>query len=109
VGNGNTTIDGATTTTGPGGFASTAELVVVTANIAGAITAASAAAAIGSATSAYAVGQKVLFAVDNGTTSAVYLFTAAGADALVSDTELTLLANLSATPSLTTSDFGFGP
>ena len=108
VGNGNTTIDNATTIAGPGGFATSAELVAVTGNIAGAINGASAAAAIGSATSAYAVGARALFLVDNGADSALYLFTAANADALISAAELTLLAGLQGTPSTTTGDLLFG-
>jgi Ca2+-binding RTX toxin-like protein len=108
IGNGDTTVDNATTIAAPGGFATTAELVVVTGNIAGAITPTSAAAAIGSATGAYAIGQKVLFVVDNGTASAAYLFTAADANAIVSDTELTLLATLSATPATNPGDWLFG-
>ncbi|MDP3223674.1 MAG: calcium-binding protein, partial [Rubrivivax sp.] len=109
VGNGNTTIDGATTVAGPGGFSTAAELVVVTANIAGAINTTTAAAAIGSATGAYTIGSKALFIVDNGTSSALYLFGALDADAQVESAELTLLASLSATPSVGTGDLLFGP
>jgi hypothetical protein len=76
----------------PGGFATAAELVIFSTDIAGAITAASAAAAIGSATAAYANGNTQLFAVDNGTQTGIFLFRSAGADALVSAPELTLLA-----------------
>ena len=108
VGNGDTVVDGAATVAGPGGFAVGAELVAVTGNIAGAITAVSAATTIGSATSAYAIGAKSLFLVDNGSSSALFLFTAANADALVGSSELTLLANLSATPSVGTADLMFG-
>ena len=107
VGDGNTTISGGVLKTGPGGFANSAELVVISGNISGAITTASAAAKIGSATSAYAVGQDVLFAVDNGSSSAIYLFTAADASAAVSSAELTLLATLTATPQLALADFLF--
>jgi Ca2+-binding RTX toxin-like protein len=108
VGDGDTTVDGATSRSGPGGFAPSAEWVVITANIAGSITAASAAAKIGSATSAYAVGARALFMVDNGSASALYLFTAAGADAAVSVQELSLLATLSATAATVTTDLLFG-
>lgn len=55
-------------------------------------------AAIGSAGSAHAAGATALFAVDNGSASALYLFTSVVADALVSAAELTLLVNLSARP-----------
>jgi Ca2+-binding RTX toxin-like protein len=109
VGNGNTTLDGATTTAGPNGFANTAELIVVTANIAGAIDTTKASAAIGSANSAYAIGNRALFMVDNGAASALYLFNALDADAQVEAGELTLLASLTATPATTTADLVFGP
>jgi len=92
--NGNTTVDSATTIAGPGGFATTAELVIISGNIAGALSTAGAAAAIGSATSAYGIGAKALFAVDNGSSTAAYVFTAADANAVVSAAELTLLATL---------------
>jgi Ca2+-binding RTX toxin-like protein len=107
IGNGDTTINSPTTRNAPGGFSRNAELVILTANIAGPITAAKAAATIGSATAAYQAGDKRLFAVDNGTASALYRFTSAGADALVSASELTLLASLSATPALAIADFQF--
>jgi Ca2+-binding RTX toxin-like protein len=106
VGDGNTTIS-STSLAGPGGFSNTAELVVVTGNIGGAITAASAAAKIGAATAAYAVGRTALFAVDNGTDSALYLFTAANADATVSAAELKLLATLGGTAATAVSDYLF--
>ena len=93
---------------GPGGFAPAAELVVFTANIAGAITAATAAAAIGSASSAYAIGQKALFVVDNGSSTAAYLFTSAANDALVSDTELTALVSLTGVAATVPGDWIFG-
>jgi Ca2+-binding RTX toxin-like protein len=107
VGDGDTAVEGAVTVAGPGGFAATAELVVVTGNIAGAITAASAAAAIGSATSAYGVGDTVLFAVDNGVQSTVFLFQSSGADALVSAGELTELFTATGTPATVLADYVF--
>lgn len=106
VGDGNTTVTSATVA-GAGGFSSSAELVVVTGNIAGAITAASAAAKIGAASSAYTVGRTALFAVDNGADSALYLFTAANTDASVSASELKLLASLTGTVSTVASDYLF--
>jgi Ca2+-binding RTX toxin-like protein len=108
VGDGDTLVEGAVSIAGPGGFAASAELVVVTGNIAGALTTASAAAAIGSATSAYAVGQETLFMVDNGTDSALYLFSSLDTDALVEAGELTLLATLAGTGNTTTGDILFG-
>jgi Ca2+-binding RTX toxin-like protein len=106
VGDGNT-VSSSASVSGPGGFSNTAELVVVTGNIGGAISAASAAAKIGAASAAYAVGRTALFAVDNGTDSALYLFTAANGDATVSAAELQLLATLSGTAATAVSDYLF--
>jgi Ca2+-binding RTX toxin-like protein len=108
VGDGDTLVEGAVTVVGPGGFSASAELIVVTGNIAGSITAASAAAKIGSASSAYAVGRDALFMVDNGSSSALYLFSAIDADAQVEAGELTLLATLTGTAATTTADLLFG-
>lgn len=108
VGDWASTLDGAATVGGPGGFAPTAELVVVTKNIVGAISAAQAAGVIGSATSSYYVGQTALFAVDNGQDSALYLFTSSGSDRVVHSSELQLLATLSGVAATTTSDYLFG-
>ncbi|MBN8487026.1 MAG: hypothetical protein J0M20_04730 [Burkholderiales bacterium] len=108
VGDGDLLMEGATTINSPGGFATSAELVVCTANISGAITAAKAAAVIGSANSAYTVGQSALFVVDNGNTSAVYAFKALDADAVVSAGELTLLATLQGTATTVVGDYGLG-
>jgi hypothetical protein len=47
--------------------------------------------------------------VDNGVDSALYLFSAADADAAVETAELTLLATLTGTGSTTTGDLIFGP
>ena len=107
VGDGDLLVEAGATVAGPGGFASTAELVIVTGNIAGAITATSAATAIGSATSAYAVGATALFAVDNGTQTGLFLFTSNGADGLVSAAELTLLGTASTTPATVLADYVF--
>jgi Ca2+-binding RTX toxin-like protein len=105
IGNGDTTLNGATSKPGPGGFSNTAELVIITGNISGAITPESAALKIGSASSNYAVGRKAIFAVDNGTSSAVYLFTALDGDKAVEANELTLLATLTSTPSTAVGDY----
>ena len=108
IGNGNTTIDGGLLRNAPGGFSTAAELVIFTSNIASAtINTTNAAAAIGSATAAYTVGATRLFAVDNGSRSHLYRFRAADANALVAPSELTLLADLSATPALSLSDIQF--
>ena len=106
IGDGDLLVEGAVATGGPGGFGASAELVILTANIAG-LTAADAAAAAGSANAAYAIGQKVLFAVDTGSSSALFLFTSAGADAAVGAAELTLLATLQGTGSTTLGDYLF--
>ncbi|MFZ2989422.1 beta strand repeat-containing protein, partial [Ideonella sp.] len=108
IGDGDSVVEGAVALAGPGGFARTAELVILSNNIAGAITASSAAAAIGAASSAYALSQTAVFVVDNGTDSAVWRFASAGADATVSAAELTLLATLSGTSSTTVGDYLFG-
>jgi Ca2+-binding RTX toxin-like protein len=108
IGNGNTTIDGGLLRNAPGGFSTAAELVIFSSNIASpSITTTNAAAAIGSATAAYTVGATRLFAVDNGSRSHFYRFRAADANALVAPSELTLLADLSATPGLSLSDIQF--
>ncbi|MDP3846981.1 MAG: hypothetical protein Q8R10_11240 [Pseudomonas sp.] len=99
IGDGDTVIDGALMRSASGGFGTTAELVIFTQNITGSITTSNAAATIGSASSAYAAGDNRLFTVDNGSETAIYQFHSAGADALVSTAELTLLgtaANISA-------------
>lgn len=107
IGDKDNLINGGVTVNAPGGFANTAELVIATNDIAGSITATSAAAALGSATAAYAVGDTRLFAMDNGTDSALFLFKAAGADALVSAGELTLLGTLQGTAQTALADYGF--
>jgi hypothetical protein len=107
VGNGDAVINGGKVVVGPGGFLPTAELVIVTANIAGSITTASAAAAVGSATGAYTIGRTALFAVDNGTSSALFLFTSSGADAAVSAAELKLIVFLNGAPSSALADYLF--
>lgn len=106
VGDGDLLVEGAVLRAAPGGFATGAELVVFTTNRP-ALDAASAAAGIGAAGTAYAIGDARLFAVDNGASSAIYLFTAANADAVVSAGELTLLATLAATPATVLADYVF--
>jgi hypothetical protein len=108
IGDGDTVVENGTTRAAPGGFSTSAELVIFTTAIGGAITTASAAAAIGSATSAYAVGATVLFVVNNGTQSGIFEFQSAGTDALVSAAELTEIATLSG-DFTNLSDYVFGP
>ena len=108
VGDGDTLVENAVSLAGPNGFNTSAELVVVTHDIAGSITAASAATAIGHANSNYAAGDTRLFVVDNGSDSAVYLFKSADANSAVSANELTLLTTLDNTASTNVSDYVFG-
>jgi Ca2+-binding RTX toxin-like protein len=108
IGDGDTVVESATTRSSPGLFAKSAELVVFTSNIFGAITTVNAAAKIGSATSVYTVGDARLFVVDNGSATAVFRFVAAAAHAAVESAELTLLATLTGTASTTTADYLFG-
>ncbi len=105
VGDGDLLVEGGAVDANPG-FAKASELVVFTTNIAGSIDAAKAAATIGSAGSAFSAGDTRLFVVDNGTQSALYLFTSSGADAAVSAAELTQLALVSGTTT-TLSDYVF--
>jgi Ca2+-binding RTX toxin-like protein len=107
IGNGDHVINNAKVINAPGGFANSAELVIVTPNIAGAITATSAAAAIGSASSAYTIGNIRLFAVDNGTDSAIFRFQAADADAAVEANELSLVVTLQGTAQTVFADYAF--
>jgi Ca2+-binding RTX toxin-like protein len=97
IGDVDNAIDSAVSLAGPGGFGTGAELVIVSGNITGAITATSAAAAIGSASGTYTVGNTRLFAVDNGTDSALYRFQAGDADAAVEAGELQLIGTLQGT------------
>ncbi len=106
VGDGDTTVDNAQTFFGFGGHAASAEVVVFQANVFGTIDAGAAASVIGSASSNYSTGATRLFAVDNGTQTAVYLFTSSGNNALVSASELTQIALIEGTMT-TTSDYTF--
>lgn len=107
VGDGDTSIENAAVRAAPGGFSPNAELVIFIADIAGSITTSSAAAAIGNASGSYAAGRKVLFAVDNGTSTGVYLFTSAAADATVTAAELKLLAMLTGAETTALADYAF--
>jgi Ca2+-binding RTX toxin-like protein len=106
IGNGDHVIDNAALVTS-GGFANTAELVVVSQNLAGGFTTAKAASVIGSATSNFALGDSRLFVVDNGKDSAMYLFKAADTDTLVSSTELTLVGTLQGAAQTALADYLF--
>ncbi len=106
IGDGDLLVEGAVRVGSAGGFSGTAELVIHTNNAASLSTSA-AAAAIGSASSAYTVGRTALFVVDTGVSTGVYLFTAADANALVSASELTLLATLTGATATTSADYVF--
>ena len=107
VGNGDLVVDGGVMITGPGGFAATAELVILTTSLAS-LSPSAAAAGLGSASTAYGLNQQAVFAVDDGVSSAVYLFKSAGPDAGVSAAELTLLGTLSGAASTHLADYLFG-
>jgi Ca2+-binding RTX toxin-like protein len=108
IGDGDLLVEGGVVrASGSGGFANSAELVIMQQNIAGTINTSSAASIIGSATAAYALGKTALFAVDNGTTTGLFLFTAANTDALVSAGELTQLGIIGNTATTALADYGF--
>ena len=112
IGDGDAVVEGAVTRSAPGGFAKTAELGIFTTDIVGAITTTTAAATIGSATSAYAIGDDRLFVVDNGTSTGIFRFRSSAANALVSASELKLVALVSyevGTTATTISDYTFAP
>lgn len=106
IGDGDLLVEGAVQVGSAGGFSSASELVIHTNNAASLSTSA-AAAAIGSASTDYTVGRTALFVVDNGISTGVYLFTAADANALVSASELTLLATLTGASATTLADYVF--
>lgn len=108
VGDGDTRVERGVAVAGPGGFSTLAELVIVAADMTDVIGARAASRVIGSATGDYAIGQTVLFAVDDGSSSAVFLFRAQDADPVVSAGELTQLISLEGVPSLAIGDFFFG-
>lgn len=69
------------------------------------ITASAVVAQIGNADAAFALGDKRLFVVDDGNDSAIFQFTSAGADAVVSDAELELIAVVNDVSTLSSTDF----
>jgi Ca2+-binding RTX toxin-like protein len=107
IGNGDTVVDGSSASTGPGGFAAAAELVRFTADAAS-LAAADAAAAIGAADQAFAVGATRIYVVGDGTSTAVFRFTAADADAVVAASELALVATLQGSAATAGGDYLFG-
>lgn len=93
VGNGDAVVDRVDSVAEHGSFSAAAEVVAV-ANTDVLDTQSTPFELIGAASSAYTVGQTVVFAVYTGYRSALYLFTAADADANVELDELTLLATV---------------
>ncbi|QBE63357.1 calcium-binding protein [Pseudoduganella lutea] len=106
VGNGDDVIDDAAIQGVTGGFASDAELVIFSQKVAS-LTTTSAAKAIGSAAEAYATGETALFALHTASTTAVYLFTSKGNDAVVSANELVQIATLTGVVTTGIDDYGF--
>lgn len=88
-------------------FAASAELVILTQAATG-LSVAEAAARIGSASAAYGLGQSAAFVLNDGSSSGIFRFVSAGADAQVGAAELTLLAVLQATPATHLNDYLFG-
>lgn len=87
-------LEGALLRDSAGGFSNKAELMVFSNDINGSISATAASEQIGSASSAYVIGETRIFAVDNGSQTAVYLFKAQDANAIVDSNELKLLGVL---------------
>jgi Ca2+-binding RTX toxin-like protein len=104
IGNGDNAIDGAVTLSSAGGFSSDAELVIFTQKVAS-LTVANAAKAIGSATEAYAKGDTALFALHDAKSTALYLFTSSGSDAVVGAGELVQVATLTGVQAASAADF----
>lgn len=117
VGDLDTVIDGAVVKSTAGGtFSSSAELVLVRADVADSfassttaffdtISATAVIDAIGSASAAIGVNETRLFAVDDGTNSALFLFQSNNGDAAVTIDELYLLGVVTGQASLNASDF----
>ncbi|WP_165390793.1 calcium-binding protein [Pseudoduganella lutea] len=105
IGNGDLVIDDVATHGVTGGFSSDAELVIFTQNVSS-LSTTNAAKAVGSATGGYGLGDTALFALHSGSTTAVYLFTSSGNDAVVSAGELAQIATLTGVASVTVTDFG---
>lgn len=106
VGDGDAVVENGIVRTAAGGFAPSAELVVMDRTLSS-LSASSVAGAFGSATSAYTTGQTALFVAENSANTAVFYFTSSGNDALVSASELTLLATLTGITSTNLTHYGF--
>lgn len=99
VGDGDLTVEGGIIIASPGGFDSSAELVLVAADVVGNLTLDACAAAIGSANQAYGQGQTAVFVVGNADETWTLYFESSGADATVSGSELSIVVRLSGGPS----------
>lgn len=106
VGDGDTRVEGALQRAASGGFGAANELVIFTQNLAS-LGSSAAPAGIGTATAVLPTGLRKVFVVDNGVNSAVYLFTSADNNAVVSAAELTLAAQLTGVTGTTGGDFLF--
>lgn len=119
VGDGDTLLESVAVKTAAGGtFAKAAEMVIVRADVAtdfgdtygggywSGIHGSEVAGAIGRADTAFAIGDKRLFVVDDGISSAVFQFVSAGADTTVSEAELKLVGVVDGQAGLSSSDFG---
>ncbi len=104
IGNGDGTLDGAVTLAAPGGFGTGAELVIFGQNVTS-LAVDVAALAIGSAASSYRAGDTALFALHSGKTTALYLFTSADGDAVVSAGELAQIASLTGVAATAVADY----
>jgi len=116
VGDGDALLENVALKAAAGGtFAKTAEMVIVQANMSEliyaytsswqTITASAVVTQIGTADAAFAVADKRLFVVDDGNDSAIFQFTSADTDAVVSAAELELIAVVNDVTTLSSTDF----
>ncbi len=106
IGDGDTVVEGALTRGAAGGWGTANELVVFTSNTANLTDAASAIATIGAATANIATDSRKIFVLDDGTSSAVWMFESDDGNNTVLASELTLLAVLNSAVT-TTADYIF--
>jgi Ca2+-binding RTX toxin-like protein len=119
VGDADTLLEGVTIKATAGGtFTQTSEMVIVQADLAtkfgstmsygywNPIAGTDVVTAIGTANAAFAIGDKRLFVVDDGISSAMFQFVSGDANAVVSTAELKLIGVVDGQTNLTTADFG---
>ena len=104
IGDGDLVLEAVLTRAASGGWGSGNELVIFTQNLASLSTSAAAAAA-GSATAAVAAGRDQVFVFDTGISTGIFRFTSSDGNAVVSSSELTLLATLDSCAATTTADY----